>query len=356
MPKVQVARGDMSTQKTFLDTNVYEEAKNRIRHALNLYDSIVVAFSGGKDSLAVLHLVKEVYEELGIKSPVNAIFRDEEVIPDCVIDFVDEYRKQSWLNLKWFCVPLKSSKFILGKTHDYVQWDPARAGNWVREKPSWGITHSDPNTVFDQYTMDSHVGSFYRGKVCVLTGVRAQESLMRLRAILSKINDTTFASTKDNRVSLGRVVYDWSEDDIFKYFYDRKIRYCPIYNHQAVNGEQYRVSTPLHAESAKRMSVLRTRDPLFYERIVKVFPEVVVQEKYYSALNLEAAWQDYPQTHAGVLKFIKDTITDTRQRALALDRYENVMSMVRSGNKRYPPDYLFRVFATGAFKRQILPK
>ena len=40
----------MARQRRFIDTNVYEESKNRIRHIMDTHDHINVAFSGGKDS------------------------------------------------------------------------------------------------------------------------------------------------------------------------------------------------------------------------------------------------------------------------------------------------------------------
>ena len=43
------------------------EAKKRIHHIYDLHDSIAVNFSGGKDSLATLHLVWEVAQERGLK-------------------------------------------------------------------------------------------------------------------------------------------------------------------------------------------------------------------------------------------------------------------------------------------------
>ena len=46
-------------------------------------------FSGGKDSLVVLHLVHEVAKERNIKKPIDVVCRDEELIPDEVINFGD---------------------------------------------------------------------------------------------------------------------------------------------------------------------------------------------------------------------------------------------------------------------------
>ena len=48
--------------KKYIDANVYEEAKLRIAHIFDTFDTIVVLFSGGKDSLATMHLVKEEAE------------------------------------------------------------------------------------------------------------------------------------------------------------------------------------------------------------------------------------------------------------------------------------------------------
>ena len=100
----------------YIDTNVYAEAKRRIRHVIETFDKIFVCFSGGKDSLATLRLVEEVYADLGIKEKINVIFRDEELIPDDVIEFVQWHAKQKdRYNFYYYAVQLLSEKFILGK-------------------------------------------------------------------------------------------------------------------------------------------------------------------------------------------------------------------------------------------------
>src|SRR6478736_483829 len=121
--------------KGFIDTDVLTEARKRIHHVFDVFDSVMVAFSGGQDSLVCVHLVRQVMEERGLTGPLHVVFRDEELIPDSVVDFVDEYRHQSWIDLEWFAVPLESNKYMLGVSERYVQWDPDRAH--VRPVPAW---------------------------------------------------------------------------------------------------------------------------------------------------------------------------------------------------------------------------
>src|SRR5882724_7621148 len=100
MPSIDKnADGTRCHYTDWMDVDVLAAAKQRIKLILNLHDTVAVCFSGGKDSLAALHLVKEVYDESGIVKPINVIFRDEELIPDVVVEFMDSYRTLPWIKL-----------------------------------------------------------------------------------------------------------------------------------------------------------------------------------------------------------------------------------------------------------------
>lgn len=274
----------MPCKKGYIDTDVYTEAKKRIRRIITAFDSIVVCFSGGKDSLAVLNLCQEVYDEMGITKKLTVIFRDEELIPDDVINFVTDMRNSGKYNFRYYAIPLKSDKYILGKTFEYVQWDKGR--KWLRQPPEFAITlPPDQYKVFSQYTADTFICKEEKGRVALITGIRADESLTRFRACVNKLNENYINATKDPRVHICKPIYDWTENDIFLYFYKKKINYCPIYDAQMLNGEALRVSTPLHAESAKRFDKIKTRYPVFYQQLVNLFPEMKVQERYYNSLD-----------------------------------------------------------------------
>ncbi len=345
----------MARFRQYLDTDVLTEAKKRLHHIFDIFDSVAVMFSGGKDSLVVLHLTHEVMQERGMAEPVNVVFRDEELIPDEVVNFVDEYRQKDWVNMTWFTVPLASSKYVMGVSRAYVQWDPTRP--WVRQKPAWGVSLPDGDPrVFDQYTMDAFAAERFTGKIAFLTGIRSAESLVRFRASVNKLNENYINASSAKNVSLCKPIYDWEENDVFRFFYDRGIKYCSIYDLQMWAGRAMRVSTPLHAEQAKIFNLTRSTTPDFYQRIVSVFPEMLAHERYFKEIDRAALQQQYGQSYDGVLEWIEENITDPKQLELAVNRYDHVMIRAGKDPDLYPPRYLLSVFMAGGYKREILPQ
>lgn len=346
----------MARIKKYIDIDVLTAAKQRINHLIDTFDTLAVMFSGGKDSLVVLHLIKEVYDERGITKPVNVVFRDEELIPMEVINFVDKYRQEPWIKMVWFAVPLASTKYILGMCHVYTQWDKKR--EHIRPMPEWAVTTAPDDTrIFDQYTMDDYAAEYYKGKVAFLTGIRSSESIMRFRASVNKLNENYInAVPSTDRVKLCKPIYDWEENDVFRYFYDRNIAYCKLYDQQMWAGQSLRVSTPLHAESAKRFDKIKQSAPEMYAKVIEIFPEMLAHERYYKELDRDAIKAKYGQTYEGVRAWIEENIEDEEQYRKALKRYNSVMTRAIKFPNVYPPKHLLNAFMSGAYKREILPQ
>lgn len=325
----------------------------------------MVAFSGGKDSLATLHLTRQVALERGITTPIEVVFRDEEIIPDVVLDFVNVYRELDWVNLRWLCVPLKSTRLLLGSISEYVQWDPNR--EWVRPMPAWALREADlglePGVAISQFTADDVTAAPFKGKVCVLTGIRAAESLMRYRACVNKLNDNYIVkSGRDGRnnlgskrVTLGRPIYDWQEQDVFRYFYDEKIAYCPVYDQQGWAGAALRVSTMINVQTSKFLHVSKTYSPDLWEGVLRVFPEMAVQERYSRELDTAAMREEYGKDFAGVRAWIERFVTNPGQKRTALLEFQGMLKRANVDPEAYPPEYVLGCFITQNGSRMTLP-
>ena len=348
----------MVRAKEYIGTDVLTAARERIEHIFYTFDSVAVMFSGGKDSLACVHLVKEFHDEHDL-GPVNVIFRDEEVINPSVIDFVASYRNLDWVNLRWYCVPMRKQRVVLDRKLRYVEWDPER--EWVHPMPDFAISAETlgmkPGEVLTEHTMDDKAAEEFPGRVAFITGVRAQESLVRFRAVTQKLNENYISKIEGNersRVRLCKPIYDWSQMDVLKYLYDNDIAWCSVYDAQELARVGLRVSTPLHAGSAKKFGSLRETEPEFYQRCVEIFPEMIVQERYHAEFDTTALLAPYLEDgFNGIVRFIREKIDGEEAQATAMKRAKEWKGRWRKDPDNYPLHLLLETLAFGFTKRRL---
>ena len=205
--------------------------------------------------------------------------------------------------------------------------------------------------------MDLYTASFFKGKIAFVNGIRASESLMRFAACMNKLNENYINSVKANvpNVKFCKVIFDWEENDVFKYFYENDIEYCPIYDAQMWNDDQLRVATPIHQEAAKRFHKWATLDPVLYEQVIELFPEMQVQGRYYRDFDRESIKTKYGKNMQTILQYIKDYITDPKQKHEAYEQFKRTVVANRNDPKAYPYLHILKYFMSGAYKRSLMP-
>ena len=287
----------MTRQRMFLDTSCVDAARERMRHVYDTFDTVCVQFSGGKDSTAVLYLAKEIHEERGL-GPVKVIFRDEEMVSPAVVRFVEEVRNYDWVDMEWYCMPQGQEIWVLGRREYALLWSGYRAeqNRLVREIPPWAIRAEHfglspyepiPQSI-DYYTMQGK-----KGRVAFITGVRANESMIRYRSCVQKLHENyivvPFRMKKSIPLRFAKVIYDWTTDDVIKFVTEEHgATLCEYYDLAAITGSNTRVGIPLHAVAIRRIGDVVATEPEFYDRLYECFPQIDAQRRWYPDFDMES--------------------------------------------------------------------
>lgn len=298
-------------KKRYVDKDVYTLALERVRHAYELFDTIVVSFSGGKDSTAALNVTLEVARELG-KTPVKAIFWDEECIPYETENYVRRVYNDPDVDLKWMCIPQKTRNGCSQREPYMYLWDPEVKDKWARPMPleaisNWPVTHlTHKHLLLSVYPPKEY------GNVGLIMGIRAAESITRYRAataketenyivkygvtlrtcikcggklpkedaiIYSKSDKGTckfvhpgkcYAALHDENVWKVYPVYDWSNEDvwtapdIFGWDYNRAY---DVMEMAGLSKNQQRCSPAFGHEALQKLYIYKTCFPRIWEKM-----------------------------------------------------------------------------------------
>lgn len=273
-------------KKKDLDINVYEAAKERIRHCYRSFDKIIVSFSAGKDSTALLHCTIDVARELG-KLPVHAVFVDEEAIHPPTVAYAERMRSNPDVKLDWYCLPVKHRNACSNEQPFWYPWHPEEKHLWVRDMPEWAITEH-PAFEFGM-TFQEWMPKMYgpeHGKVCVLTGIRTQESLRRFRVIAMKKNDAFLTTSADHKNSYRAFpIYDWSSEDVWRLVHLQSLDYNRTYdivNRTEMHGQllKQRVCPPFGEEPLRGLWLYAECFPQMWHKMLSRVKGVATAWRY----------------------------------------------------------------------------
>jgi len=295
-------------KKEYIEKNVYEETLDRIRHIYDRYDKVVVSFSGGKDSTAVLNCTLEIAREKN-KLPLSVVFFDEEAIHPPTIEYVHRVSNNPEIKMEWYCMEFKHRNACSNEEPFWYTWDKNKQDYWVRPMPENSIReHSKFKKgmsfqEFAPYLYDRSIGS-----VAMLTGIRTQESLRRYQVIAKKKNDAYINSRAENGQNQYRCfpIYDWSSEDVWlavhKLGWDYNRTYY-IFNQTKLYGDflHQRVCPPYGEEPLRGLWIYSECFPEMWHKMINRVQGVATAWRYgntelyssakYKPVNL--TWQEY---------------------------------------------------------------
>lgn len=218
--------------KKYLEKNVLDEARDRIGAALDATERAYIAFSGGKDSSVMFHLVMEQAIKRGQR--VGVMYIDMEAQYADTIKHAREmfHMYRDHIDPHWICVPMRLRNALTNYEPQWIAWDPSREADWIRSKPHGCKDVSDypfiADSMADGIEFEEFIVMFGRwygqGKTTAgFIGIRAQESLHRYCAIATwekrdmMLNQWRWTTKVIDKVYNIYPIYDWLTEDIWRF-------------------------------------------------------------------------------------------------------------------------------------------
>lgn len=269
--------------KTYRDVNVLTAARNRIKETFDHFGRIYVAFSGGKDSSVMFHLVME--EAIARNRKVAVMFIDFEAQYAETIKHIHEMVEmyKDHIDMHWICVPMLLRNAVTNYEPRWTCWDESQKELWIRQKPPGCKGVEDypfclPEMEFEEFIV--LFGEWYgQGEPTAgFIGIRAQESLHRYCAVATwEKKDAMFNghrwSTKivDNVYNI-YPIYDWLTEDIWRYhaLYPDK-PHNEIYDRMHMAGvklSQQRLCQPFGDDQRRGLWLYHILEPETWSKLV----------------------------------------------------------------------------------------
>lgn len=272
--------------------DVLTASRSRIINLFENNSDISLSTSGGKDSIVMCDIVYNLIKEGKIDpKKLTVRFIDEEAMFDDVIDIVHEWREkflEVGVKFDWYCIEVKHYNCFNQLTSDesFICWDRYKKNVWVRSMPDCAInTHSHLRPRIDTY--QDFLQRIDSGRASMV-GLRIDESIQRRQALSRMFSNNI--NKKDNpQVLTGGVlmfypIYDFTDEDIWKYILDHNLNFPKVYLHLYQIGKkksEMRISQFFSIDTAKVLVQLSEFEPDLMERVVKREPNAYIASLYW---------------------------------------------------------------------------
>lgn len=284
--------------------NVLEATEKRIAYLFDNYDNIQLAFSGGKDSTVLFHLVNSEAKKRNRKFILY--FQDQEAEYQGTIDFVEWAMSQPNVIPQWYQVPIFMTN---AASHQQLfLWAWGEGEQWVREKNPLAI-HSIQKKYpkrfykFNLWVAQQNRKNF-KGSFVSIIGLRAEESPDR-RFVMFGEDSELFWLRRKTEPNKCYPIIDWSYTDVWKYLIENKLPYNKVYDKMYMLGgnlRSFRVSNLVHEKAFRCLTDLQELEPETYNQLERRLQGVHTAAMYgkenmmYSIKNLPEhfkSWKEY---------------------------------------------------------------
>jgi len=269
--------------KKYLKTDVLSAARERISETFDNVERVYIAFSGGKDSSVMFHLVMEQAIARGQK--VAVMFIDFEAQYSATIKHVKEMFSmyEDHIEKHWICIPMLLRNACTNYEPRWMCWEPGKEDIWLRQKPAGCKTEKDypfgaAGMEFEEFIV--LFGKWYgQGvKTAGFIGIRAQESLHRYCAIATwekrdlMLNNRRWTTKITGETYNVYPIYDWLTEDIWRFHakYPDK-PHNKIYDLMQMAGvklSQQRLCQPFGDDQRRGLWLYHILEPETWSRLV----------------------------------------------------------------------------------------
>jgi len=270
------------TRKVYQEESVVEASQKRISEAFDSLNRLYISFSGGKDSTILMHLVCQEARRRG--RTVGILIIDLEAQYSATIEHMHAMVEQyaDCIDLHWFCGELLLRNAVSDFEPKWVCWDETKSDLWVRDKPDKAADLSQYDFYFPRMEFEELMeifGEWYSGgEPCgALVGIRADESLHRYRAIVSRkpnltLNGKKWTTKISQSVYNVYPIYDWRTEDIWL-FHARnpELRYNQVYDLMTRAGVKFsnqRLCQPFGDDQKRGLWLYQILEPSTWTKLL----------------------------------------------------------------------------------------
>ncbi len=267
--------------------DVVTAARQRILNTFANGVPVYMAFSAGKDSLCMSHLVYSLIQAGAIDArQLVVIFIDEEAIYDSMYQMAMRWRKR-FLSVgsefRWYCLPVKQSSVLhyLQSTESWITWEPGKEDCWVRQPPPFAIMRSPYLEYPGQMNYQEFCKMITRDGIQIV-GVRGSESLQRAK-LLANIGLGKGNITGSN---CQYPIYDWRDSDIWLYIKEHNLDFPDAYIHLyevGVSRRQLRLCNFFGSEGIAGLRYIAETDPVLWAQVERREPNAYLTLLYWDS-------------------------------------------------------------------------